>query len=74
MKLSEHLQDYIEVLDRDEWKDLSTDEREKHEKDKKLVEFCVKHLIHSRETFLERPIAGLEKIFGAESAVAHKVN
>jgi hypothetical protein len=58
-RLSEDLQDWIHVTESK--RDLPETERLAEEKWDRLIESVAKHIIATRETFLEKPIAALEE-------------
>ena len=63
LTLSEELQSYIEVLDKEVEHGLSTEEeRTEQERNRKFVEIIVDDIIQSRETLTENKLARIEKL------------
>ncbi|MBZ5523275.1 MAG: DUF4145 domain-containing protein [Acidobacteriia bacterium] len=62
LPLSQYLLSDIEVMDREYDRHVPAGEREEHEKTKRIIEALTKHLVDSRETFLEKPITVLDQL------------
>jgi hypothetical protein len=62
LPLSQYLLSDVEVMDREYDRDVPADEREEHDRTKGIVRALTKHLVDSRETFLEKPISVLDQL------------
>jgi hypothetical protein len=62
LPLSQYLISNVEVMDHEYERDVSAHEKEDHERTKRIIRALAKHLIDSRETFLEKPIRVLDQL------------
>jgi hypothetical protein len=62
LPLSQQLISDVDAMDREYDRDVPAHEQEEHERTKRIVQALTKHLVDSRETFLEKPIAVLDQL------------